>query len=128
MKPENASQEYPDSQKRKSEEQGRTHNKRQKREQLLETISAESQVENQERCDISEADIDSVLSESRLFLEKTYAGIQEKHIEGSSNFSFRVSCRCSGALAKLFPAQVCQKSLFQKKDIFCTRHVNGSVQ
>ncbi|XP_015273564.1 PREDICTED: THUMP domain-containing protein 2 [Gekko japonicus] len=106
LKPENASQDYPDSQKRKSEEDGSTNNKRQKREQRLETISAESQVENQERCDISEADIDNVLSESKLFLEKTYEGIQKKCNEGGSSFSFRVSCRCSGALAKIFPAQV----------------------
>ncbi|KAL8185194.1 UNVERIFIED_CONTAM: hypothetical protein K2H54_042318 [Gekko kuhli] len=78
VKPENASQEYLDSQKRKSEEEGSTNNKRQKREQLLKTISAESQVENQERCDTSKADIDSVLSESKLFLEKTYESIQKK--------------------------------------------------
>ncbi|XP_060104369.1 THUMP domain-containing protein 2 [Heteronotia binoei] len=106
VKPENASEEYPDSQKRKSEEEGSTNSKRQKREQLLETISTKNQVENQERCDISEADIDNVLSESKLFLEKTSEGIREKCIEASSNFSFRVSCRCSGALAKVFPAQV----------------------
>ncbi|XP_077191861.1 U6 snRNA (guanine-N(2))-methyltransferase THUMPD2 isoform X2 [Paroedura picta] len=103
---ENASQEYPSSQKRKPEEEGSTNNKRQKREQVSVTISAESQVENQERCDVSKADTGNVLSESKLFLEKTYEGIQEKCVEGSSSFSFRVSCRCSGALAKVFPAQV----------------------
>nr|XP_056709372.1 THUMP domain-containing protein 2 [Euleptes europaea] len=106
VKEKNVSQEYPNLQKRKSEEEGSTNNKRQKREKLLATISAESQIEDQERGDMSETDTDNVLSEGKLCLEKAWESIQEKCVEGSSSFSFRVSCRCSGAPAKVFPAQI----------------------
>ncbi|XP_048337922.1 THUMP domain-containing protein 2 isoform X2 [Sphaerodactylus townsendi] len=107
VKQENVSQEYPVFQKRKSEEEGSTNNKRQKKEKLLETISTESQVEDhQERCDMSKANTDSILLEGKVFLEKAWESIQEKCVESGSSISFRVSCRCSGALAKVFPAQV----------------------
>ncbi|XP_054841012.1 THUMP domain-containing protein 2 isoform X2 [Eublepharis macularius] len=96
----------PDSQKRKLEEEDSINNKRQKTDQFLETVSAKNQVKNQRRCDMSETDIDNALSEGKLFLEKSCEVIQEKCVESDSCFSFRVSCRCSGALAKVFPAQI----------------------
>nr|XP_034966377.1 THUMP domain-containing protein 2 [Zootoca vivipara] len=101
VKEENRCEECPDSQKRKLEEEGSIQNKKQKRELILETVSDETQIENQQSCNTSEVR----LSSRRSFLEKTPELIQEKSGVSSSCFSFRVSCRCSGALAKIFTAQ-----------------------
>ncbi|XP_053098819.1 THUMP domain-containing protein 2 isoform X2 [Hemicordylus capensis] len=96
--------EYTDSQKRKSEDEESVKNKRQKREQTLETVSAESRIENQQRCDALEVYKD-VLTGGKLLSKKTHEAIQKKSVESNDCFSFRVSCRCSGALAKVFTAQ-----------------------
>ncbi|XP_044285152.1 THUMP domain-containing protein 2 isoform X3 [Varanus komodoensis] len=103
VKQEHLCQEYPDSKKRKLQEEGNTRNKKKKKEVTLEIISDESQIEAQERCDTKEVHKD--LSQGRSSLEKIPQLIQEKSVESSSCFSFRVSCRCSGALAKTFTAQ-----------------------
>lgn len=104
-------QEYPNLQKRKSEEEDEetVKNKKQKREQVLETFSAETQIEDQERCDILKDSQDLFPSGSKPFLKETCETVQKIPIENSSSFSFRVSCRCSGALSKIFTAQVCLK-------------------
>ncbi|KAJ6666987.1 hypothetical protein lerEdw1_018989 [Lerista edwardsae] len=106
VKQENMCQEYSNLQKRKSEEEETVKNKRQKREQVFETFSAETQIEDQERCDILKDSKDHFASGSKPFLKETRETIQKIPIESSSNFSFRVSCRCSGALAKIFTAQI----------------------
>ncbi|XP_062979954.1 THUMP domain-containing protein 2 [Elgaria multicarinata webbii] len=103
MKQEHLCQEYPDPKKRKLEEEKNVRNKKQKRKLISETVSDESQIESQQRCDTSE--VHKVLSQGRSFLENTPGLIHEKSVESSSGFNFRVSCRCSGALAKSFTAQ-----------------------
>nr|XP_028580804.1 THUMP domain-containing protein 2 isoform X2 [Podarcis muralis] len=105
VKEENRCEERPDSQKRKLEEEGSIQNKKQKRELISETVSGETQIENQQSCNASEVHNSNSLSSGRSFLEKTPELTQEKSGESSSCFSFRVSCRCSGALAKIFTAQ-----------------------
>ncbi|XP_061481542.1 THUMP domain-containing protein 2 [Rhineura floridana] len=105
VKQENMCEEYPDSQKWKLEEERSIKNKKQKTERVSETVSDETQIENQQSCDTSGVHKDNVLSWGRSFLGKTPELIQEKSIENSSCFSFRVSCRCSGALAKIFTSQ-----------------------
>ncbi|XP_042321719.1 THUMP domain-containing protein 2 isoform X2 [Sceloporus undulatus] len=102
---EDMSQKYPDSQKRKMEDEINIKNKKQKGRLVLETVPAENQMENQQRCDLSEAHEDSVLSQDPSFLEKTPELLQEDSVESNSCISFRVSCRCSGVLSKAFTAQ-----------------------
>ncbi|XP_060610479.2 THUMP domain-containing protein 2 [Anolis sagrei] len=103
--PEVLPQKCPDSQKRKLEEERYINNKKQKSEPVLESIPAEGQIENQPRCDISEAHKQSVVSQVSPFIETSSEHLQEKPLESNSCFSFRVSCRCSGLLAKTFTAQ-----------------------
>ncbi|XP_066467964.1 THUMP domain-containing protein 2 isoform X2 [Tiliqua scincoides] len=104
VKQENVCHEYPDLQKRKLEEET-AKNKRQKREQVFETFSAETQIEDQERCDTLKDNKDHFSSGSKPFLKENHETVQKIPVESSSSFSFRVSCRCSGALAKIFTAQ-----------------------
>uniref|UniRef100_A0A8D0GP81 U6 snRNA (guanine-N(2))-methyltransferase THUMPD2 n=1 Tax=Sphenodon punctatus TaxID=8508 RepID=A0A8D0GP81_SPHPU len=104
MKQENASPEYLSPLKRKLEEETNSQNKRQKREQILETVPPECQAEK--ICDIPEVHKGS-LAESRTSLEETPEANREKSVErnGGLGFTFRVSCRCSGAIARAFTSQ-----------------------
>lgn len=105
-----ACQECPDSPKRKLEEEERNlQNKRQKREQM--SVSAERQTENEQGDETLANSKDSDFSGDKWFLEKTDECSQDKSVERNS-FSFRVSCRCRGALAKSFTAQVCLEVIF----------------
>ncbi|XP_062824999.1 THUMP domain-containing protein 2 isoform X3 [Anolis carolinensis] len=104
--PEVLPQKCPNSQKRKLEdERNIIKNKKQKSDPVLERVPAEGQVEKQQRCDISEAHKDSDVSQVSPFIETAPEHLQEKPLESNSYFSFRVSCRCSGLLAKTFTAQ-----------------------
>ncbi|XP_074845276.1 U6 snRNA (guanine-N(2))-methyltransferase THUMPD2 isoform X2 [Carettochelys insculpta] len=93
------SKENPNSLKRKSEEE-------RSREQMK-AVSDECQVEEQKKSLVLETNNDvDWFTESKPFLEE----VPEKRLEKSSesnnhSFSFRVSCRCSGAIAKIFTSQ-----------------------
>lgn len=104
----NLCQEYPDSKKQKLEEENHIENEKQKIQIILETDTIKSPIEDQQKCDIHDVCKDNLLPQGRLFLENTPELIQDKPIVCNSYFSFRVSCRCSGILAKLFTAQVCK--------------------
>ncbi|KAL7987262.1 hypothetical protein Chor_006181 [Crotalus horridus] len=94
-------QEYPDPKKLKLEEEKHIENEKQKTQIILETDTIKNQIKDQQKCDTHNV----LLPQSRLFLENTPELIQDQTIVCDSYFSFRVSCRCSGILAKLFTAQ-----------------------
>ncbi|XP_063158125.1 THUMP domain-containing protein 2 isoform X1 [Candoia aspera] len=98
-------QEYPDSKKQKLEEEKNIENENQKTQIILETVTINNQVEGQQKCDTPNVCKDIFLPQGRLFLEKSPEIIQDNTIACNAYFSFRVSCRCSGVLAKLFTAQ-----------------------
>ncbi|NXH31703.1 THUM2 protein, partial [Myiagra hebetior] len=80
--------------KRKSEEETDTASKRQKTEQVRAVVSEECQVEAGERC------------ESKTSSEFPSKGSRENPTANEKlSFSFRVSCRCSGAIAKILTSQ-----------------------
>ncbi|KAG8123119.1 hypothetical protein E2320_018547 [Naja naja] len=101
----NLCQEYPDSKKQKLEEEKHTENEKQKMQIILETDTIKNQIEDQQKYDTHDVCKDILLPQGRLFLENSPKLIQDKTIVCNSYFSFRVSCRCSGILAKLFTAQ-----------------------
>ncbi|XP_061317353.1 THUMP domain-containing protein 2 isoform X3 [Pezoporus flaviventris] len=87
--------------KRKSEETD-TAPKRQKTEQVRETVSEEHQTEAGERRVVP----DDCQTASETSLEASSKSSGEKAIANEQlNFSFRVSCRCSGAVAKVLTSQ-----------------------
>ncbi|XP_034619787.1 THUMP domain-containing protein 2 isoform X3 [Trachemys scripta elegans] len=104
----NLSKENPKSLKRKSEEEISIIRKKQKREQILETVSDECHMEEQKKSVVLETNNDmDLLTESKTFLEETSESRIEKSVENNNHsFSFRVSCRCSGAIAKVFTSQL----------------------
>ncbi|NXK11724.1 THUM2 protein, partial [Herpetotheres cachinnans] len=93
--------------KRKSEEEANSAAKRQKAEQVRETVSEECQVEAGERCVVLERKRDQdCCTESKASLEDPSKRSGEEPIVNEQlSFSFRVSCRCSGAIAKVLTAQ-----------------------
>ncbi|XP_057252909.1 THUMP domain-containing protein 2 isoform X1 [Pezoporus wallicus] len=94
-------QENPSPLKRKSEETD-TAPKRQKTEQVRETVSEEHQTEAGERRVVP----DDCQTASETSLEASSKSSGEKAIANEQlNFSFRVSCRCSGAVAKVLTSQ-----------------------
>lgn len=92
--------------KRKSEEETNIPTKRQKT-QVRETMSEECHVEAGERCVVPErkSDQDS-WTESKASLEDPSKSSGEEPIV-NEKLKFRVSCRCSGAIAKILTSQVC---------------------
>ncbi|KGL99237.1 THUMP domain-containing protein 2, partial [Charadrius vociferus] len=92
--------------KRKSEEETNITTKRQKMEQVRETVSEECQAG--EKCVVPERKSNQdCWTESKTSLEDPSKSSGEKPIVNSEqlSFSFRVSCRCSGAIAKILPSQ-----------------------
>ncbi|XP_037248425.1 THUMP domain-containing protein 2 isoform X1 [Falco rusticolus] len=89
--------------KRKSEEETNTAAKRQKAERVRETVSEECQVEAGERCVGGQGccteSMDSSEDPSKC------SGEEEPVVNEQPSFSFRVSCRCSGAIAKVLTSQ-----------------------
>ncbi|NXK26662.1 THUM2 protein, partial [Arenaria interpres] len=94
--------------KRKSEEETNTATKRQKTEQVGVTVSEECQAGAGERCVVPERKSDQDgWTESETSLEDPSQSSGEKPAVNKEqlSFSFRVSCRCSGAIAKILPSQ-----------------------
>ncbi|XP_074784441.1 U6 snRNA (guanine-N(2))-methyltransferase THUMPD2 isoform X2 [Athene noctua] len=88
--------------KRKSQEETNTATKRQKTEQ---TMSEECQAEAAERYMLPERKIDQdCWTESKTSLEDPSKSSGEKPLV-NEKLSFRVSCRCSGAVAKILHSQ-----------------------
>lgn len=94
--------------KRKSEEETNTTSKRQKMEQVRAVLSEECQVEAGETCGAPER-----MSSQECWIEsKTSSEFPSKGsgenpaVNEKLSFSFRVSCRCSGVIAKILTSQV----------------------
>ncbi|NXJ66078.1 THUM2 protein, partial [Rostratula benghalensis] len=93
--------------KRKSEETS-TATKRQKTEKVGAAVSEECQAGTGERCVIPERKNDqNCWTESDTSLEHPSQSSGEKPTSNNEplSFSFRVSCRCSGAIAKILSSQ-----------------------
>ncbi|XP_050187044.1 THUMP domain-containing protein 2 isoform X2 [Myiozetetes cayanensis] len=91
--------------KRKSEEETNTASKRQKTEQEREVMSEECQVEPGEKCVVPERIGDQESrTESNTSSEDPSKDSRENHT-ANEQLSFRVSCRCSGAIAKILTSQ-----------------------
>ncbi|NWT61330.1 THUM2 protein, partial [Erythrocercus mccallii] len=89
--------------KRKSEEEANTASKRQKTEQVRATASEECQVEAGETCVVPER---MSSQECKTSSEVPSKGSGENPtVNEKLSFSFRVSCRCSGAIAKILTSQ-----------------------
>ncbi|XP_010169683.1 THUMP domain-containing protein 2-like, partial [Antrostomus carolinensis] len=106
-KKDSVSQENPLPQKRKSEEEINIATKRQKTEQGRETVSEEYQMEAGERCVVPDRKSDQdCWTESKTSLEEpSKSSGEEPTANEKLSFSFRVSCRCSGAIAKILTSQ-----------------------
>ncbi|NXP43979.1 THUM2 protein, partial [Heliornis fulica] len=93
-------------QKRKAEETT-TVTKRQETEQARETASEECQAEAGERCVVPERKTDQDhWTESQASLAEPSQSPGEKPVaDEQCSFSFRVSCRCSGAIARILTSQ-----------------------
>lgn len=107
-KKDEVSQESPKPHKRKPEEEINIASKRQKTEQVRKTVSEECQAGAGENCVVSEEESDQdCQTESKTSLEGPPKSSTEQPTENEKqNFSFRVSCRCSGAIAKILTSQV----------------------
>lgn len=95
--------------KRKSEEETNTASKRQKTEQVRAIVSEECQVEAGEtRVAPKRMSGQECWIESKTSSEFPSKGSGENPaVNEKLSFSFRVSCRCSGAIAKILTPQVC---------------------
>ncbi|NWR46068.1 THUM2 protein, partial [Regulus satrapa] len=93
--------------KRKSEEETNTASKRQKMEQVRAVVSEECQVEGGETCVAPERmSSQECWIESKTSSEFPSKGSGETPAANESlSFSFRVSCRCSGAIARKLTSQ-----------------------
>ncbi|NWR39347.1 THUM2 protein, partial [Tachuris rubrigastra] len=93
--------------KRKSKEETNTASKRQKTDQEREVVSEECQVEAGERCVVPERISDwECRTESNTSSEGPSKDSRENHTANEQlSFSFRVSCRCSGAISKILTSQ-----------------------
>ncbi|XP_035752613.1 THUMP domain-containing protein 2 isoform X2 [Egretta garzetta] len=91
--------------KRKSEQETNIATKRQKKEHARETVSEECQAETGERCVVPERKSDrNCQTESKTSSEVPSKSNREEPV-ANEQISFRVSCRCSGAVAKILPSQ-----------------------
>ncbi|XP_076191047.1 U6 snRNA (guanine-N(2))-methyltransferase THUMPD2-like isoform X1 [Aptenodytes patagonicus] len=98
--------------KRKSEEERNIATKRQKAEQVREPVPGECQVEAGERCVVPERKSDQdCRTESKTSLDPSRSSGEKPIANEQLRFSFRVSCRCSGASAKILPSQEIGRAL-----------------
>ncbi|NXE98962.1 THUM2 protein, partial [Menura novaehollandiae] len=105
-KEDNVSQENPWAPKRKSEEETNIASKRQKMEQVRAVVSEECQGEAGDRCVVPERMSDQECQIESKNSEHTSKGSGENPTANEQlSFSFRVSCRCSGAIAKILTSQ-----------------------
>ncbi|XP_064263205.1 THUMP domain-containing protein 2 isoform X2 [Passer domesticus] len=102
-----ASQENALALKRKSEEETNTASKRQKTKQVKAIVSEECQVGAGEACEAPDRmSRQECWTESRTSSELPSRGSGEDPAASEElNFSFRVSCRCSGAIARILTSQ-----------------------
>ncbi|KAL2308534.1 hypothetical protein Nmel_001579 [Mimus melanotis] len=102
------SQENASDLKRKSEEETNTASKRQKTEQVRAVVSEECQVKVGETCVAPERmSSQECWTESKTSSEFPSKGSGENPAANEKpGFSFRVSCRCSGAIAKILTSQI----------------------
>ncbi|NXG15427.1 THUM2 protein, partial [Grallaria varia] len=93
--------------KRKSEEEANIASKRQKMEQERELVPEECQVEAGESCVVPERRNDQECPNERVTCsEDPSEESGENHTANEElSFSFRVSCRCSGAIARILTSQ-----------------------
>ncbi|XP_063250034.1 THUMP domain-containing protein 2 isoform X2 [Prinia subflava] len=93
--------------KRKSEEETNTASKRQKTEQVRAVVSELCQVEAGETCvALERMSSEECWTESKTSSEFSSKGSGEDPAANEQlGFSFRVSCRCSGAIAKILTSQ-----------------------
>ncbi|XP_039567185.1 THUMP domain-containing protein 2 isoform X3 [Passer montanus] len=93
--------------KRKSEEETNTASKRQKTKQVKAIVSEEYQVGAGETCEAPDRmSRQECWTESRTSSELPSRGSEEDPAASEElNFSFRVSCRCSGAIARILTSQ-----------------------
>nr|XP_030117054.3 THUMP domain-containing protein 2 [Taeniopygia guttata] len=104
-KTDNGSQENTLALKRKSEEETNTASKRQKTEQVRAIVSEECQVGAGETCESSDR-----MSRQECWIESSTSSEFPSRGSGegpaaSEELSFRVSCRCSGAIARILTSQ-----------------------
>ncbi|NXK53530.1 THUM2 protein, partial [Chauna torquata] len=101
------SQENPSPSKRKSEEEISIAAKRQKTEQVRGIVSEEHQAGAGENCVVPDRKSDQdCQTETKASLEEHSKSSGERPVENEKHsFSFRVSCRCSGAIAKILTSQ-----------------------
>ncbi|KFO80814.1 THUMP domain-containing protein 2 [Cuculus canorus] len=94
--------------KRKLEEETDIVTKRQKAEQVRQTVSEECQAEDGESYMVPEQKSDqNCRTESKASLEDPSKSSREEPVANEEfGFSFRVSCRCSGAIAKILTSQL----------------------
>ncbi|XP_071274209.1 THUMP domain-containing protein 2 isoform X2 [Agelaius tricolor] len=94
--------------KRKSEEETNTASKRQKTEQVRAIVSEECQVGAGETCEApARMSRQECWAESRTCSELPSRGSGEDPAANEElGFSFRVSCRCSGAIARILTSQI----------------------
>ncbi|NWT98229.1 THUM2 protein, partial [Urocynchramus pylzowi] len=99
--------------KRKSEEQANTASKRQKMEQVRAIVSEECQVGAGETCEAPDRRSgQECWIESRTSSEFPSKGSGEDPAANEKlSFSFRVSCRCSGAIARILTSQEVGKAI-----------------
>ncbi|XP_032917944.1 THUMP domain-containing protein 2 isoform X1 [Catharus ustulatus] len=99
--------------KRKSEEETSTASKRQKTEQVSTDVPEECQVEAGETCVAPERmSSQECWTESKTSSELPSKGSGENPAANEKlGFSFRVSCRCSGAIAKVLTSQEVGRAL-----------------
>lgn len=106
-KTEDGSQENTLALKRTSEQEINTASKRQKTEQVRAIVSEECQVGAGETCEAPDRmSRQECWTESRTCSELPSRGSGEDPA-ASEELSFRVSCRCSGAIARILTSQVC---------------------
>ncbi|KAI6071568.1 THUMP domain-containing protein 2 [Aix galericulata] len=106
-KKDGVSQENPSPCKRKSEEEMDVVTKRQKTEQVREIVSEECQAGAEENgvVPVRKSDEEGQ-PETEASLEDSSKSSGEKPVDNEKHsFSFRVSCRCSGAIAKILTSQ-----------------------
>ncbi|XP_050565521.1 THUMP domain-containing protein 2 isoform X2 [Cygnus atratus] len=107
-KKDGVSQENPSPCKRKSEEEMNVVTKRQKTERVREIVSEECQAGAGENGVVPDRKSDEEgQTETKTSLEDSSKSSGEKPVENEKHsFSFRVSCRCSGAIAKILTSQI----------------------
>ncbi|KFU86464.1 THUMP domain-containing protein 2 [Chaetura pelagica] len=116
--------------KRKSEGGTNIAAKRQKTERLRKTLSEECQMEPGEGCVVPEESNQDSSAESKTSLEDPSKSNGEEPV-ANEQLSFRVSCRCSGAIAKILTSQEIGRAIgiaLMKQFGWCTDLRNPNLE